>query len=126
MFLSDEAQQLQRFEAKETCIIEQISREDVFRVARKYYKLADALNWVRQKFEEEEVDFDFFRFKIPRSKPLPEETRRDLRLKFRALISDFTKAVRRGERSLPQPLEILKSYQLKRNEIKEDINAKKF
>ena len=88
--------------------------------------MADALNWVRQKFQEEEFDFDFFRFRIPRKTPLNEEVKRDLRLKFRAVIDPFTKAVMEGSRELPEPLRILKSYQLKRSEIKEDLVAKQY
>jgi hypothetical protein len=73
--------------------------------------MADALNWVRLKFQEEEVDFDFFRFRIPRTNPLSEEVRRNLRLKFRAFVRPFTDAVLAGRKSLPEPLTILKMYQ---------------
>ena len=54
--------------ARENCIVESISRKDMFKVARKYYELADSMDFVRRKFEEEEVDFDFFRFRPIRKK----------------------------------------------------------
>ena len=81
--MSDESQQLQKFVAKTNCIVESISREDFFRVANKYYELADRLEFIRRKFEEDEVDFDFFRFRSVRKKQFSEDLKRRIRLKFR-------------------------------------------
>ena len=36
-FISDDAQQLQTFRAKTNCIIESICRDDIFRLAKKYF-----------------------------------------------------------------------------------------
>ena len=65
--------------AKETCIVESISRKDFFRVARKYYELADRIDFIRRKFEEEEVDFDFFRFRAIRKKVFDEDLKSAIR-----------------------------------------------
>merc|ERR1712166_585009 len=59
-FICDDAQQLQKFVAKTNCIVESISREDFFNIAKRYYQLADKLDFIREKFEEDETDFDFF------------------------------------------------------------------
>ena len=69
--------------AKTNCIVESISRKDFFRVANKYYELADKLEFIRRKFEEDEVDFDYFRFMSVRKKQFSEELKRQIRLKFR-------------------------------------------
>ena len=65
-FLCDDAQLLQKFVAKTNCVIESISRDDIFTIAKKHYQLADKLDSVRHKFYLEETDFDFFRFKHER------------------------------------------------------------
>ena len=62
-FICDDAQLLHKYVAKTDCIIESVSREDFFMIAKKYYKLADKLDFIRQKFEEDETDFDFFRYR---------------------------------------------------------------
>ena len=51
----------------------------MFKVARKYYELADTLDFVRRKFEEEEVDFDFFRFRTIRKKQFDENLKSAIR-----------------------------------------------
>ena len=51
----------------------------MFKVARKYYELADSLDFVRRKFEEEEVDFDFFRFRPIRKKAFDENLKSQIR-----------------------------------------------
>lgn len=50
-FICDDAQQLQKFVSKSKhCIVESISREDFFKLARKYYQLSDKLDFIREKF----------------------------------------------------------------------------
>jgi len=109
-FLSDEEQQLQKFVAKTDCVVESISRKDFFRVARKYYELADLMDFIRRKFEEEEVDFDFFRFRAIRKKKFDEDLKNKIRLKFRTALSNWMKLYRKGEVDLPKPLLVIKQF----------------
>jgi hypothetical protein len=88
--------------AKTNCIIESISREDFFSIAKKYYQLADNLDFIRQKFQEDETDFDFFRFKHNRK--FSEEIKSKVRAKFRVALTNFIRKYKKGEMSIPPAL----------------------
>ena len=77
-------------------MIESISREDIFNLAKKYYQLADQLDMIREKFDENEIDFDFFRFRPPR-KEFSEKLKSLIRKKFRIALCKFYQRYRDGE-----------------------------
>ena len=116
---------MQKFVAKTNCIVESISREDFFRVANKYYELADRLEFIRRKFEEDEVDFDFFRFRSVRRKQFSDDLKRRIRLKFRYALQLFIKRYKKGEADLPKPLKLIKDFQAKRQEEKDKLERMK-
>ena len=105
---------MQKFVAKTSCIVESISRKDFFRVARKYYELADLMDFIRRKFEEEEVDFDFFRFRAIRKKAFDENLKNAIRLKFRVALNKWMKLYKAGKVDLPEPLRVIKQFQAER------------
>ena len=108
--------------AKENCIVESISRKDMFKVARKYYELADTLDFVRKKFEEEEGDFDFFRFRAIRRKQYDENLKSAIRQKFRYALSNWLKKYKAGEVDLPEPLRVIKQFQSERAAAKREMD----
>ncbi|CDW82933.1 cyclic nucleotide-binding protein [Stylonychia lemnae] len=120
-FISDEAQQLQTFRADSDCILESISREDIFRLAKKYYLLADQLDVIREKFDENEIDFDFFRYRPPR-KEYSDQLKSLLRKKFRVALCRFYQRLRDGLQPIPEALTIIKEVQAKRAQKIEEIN----
>lgn len=75
----------------------------MFRLARKYYQLANKLNFIREKFEEQETDFDFFRYR-PQRKQFSNELKSKIRLKFRIALRKFLKKYKAGEADIPKPL----------------------
>ena len=112
-FICDDAQQLQKFVARTDCFVESISREDFFIIAKKYYQLAEQLDFIREireKFEEEETDFDFFRYKAP-NRVFSDEVKGLIRKKFRVALTKFIKKYRKGEADIPPALKILKEFQ---------------
>lgn len=111
-FMCDDAQLLQKFQARTVCVIESISRDDFFQIAKKYYQLADKLDFIRQKFQQDETDFDFFRYKQPRN--FPEATKRAIRLKFKVALKDWIIKYRKGGVDIPPALKILKEFQQNR------------
>eukprot|EP00347_Sterkiella_histriomuscorum_P009696 403340228 len=122
-FISDEAQQLQTFRASKhtDCILESISREDIFRLSKKYYQLADQLDMIREKFDENETDFDFFRFRAPR-KEFSDQLKNLIRKKFRVALCKFYKKYRDGLQDIPEALQIIKKVQQARAQKVEEIN----
>lgn len=58
-------------------------------MAKKYYQLADQLDLIREKFDENETDFDFYRFRIPRKKELSAKIKNQVRKKFRVALTKF-------------------------------------
>ena len=101
---------MQKFVAKEACIVESISRKDFFKVARKYYELADRIDFIRRKFEEDEVDFDFFRFRAIRKKKFDDKLKSAIREKFRFALKRWLAAYKLGEVDLPEPLRVIKQF----------------
>lgn len=101
--------------------MESISREDFFKLARKYYQLSDKLDFIREKFQEEETDFDFFRYRNP-EKELSEPTKRLIRKKFRVALTKFIKRYKQGEIDIPPALKILKEFQQNRADQQREIN----
>ena len=94
----------------------------MFKVARKYYELADTLDFVRRKFEEEEVDFDFFRFRIIRKKQFDESLKSAIRQKFRYALTTWLKKYKAGEVDLPEPLRVIKQFQGERAAAKKEMD----
>ena len=82
----------------------------MFKVARKFYELADSPDEVKRKFEEEEVDFDFFRFRVIRKKQFDETLKSAIRQKFRYALSNWLKKYKAGEVDLPEPLRVIKQF----------------
>ena len=111
------------FKAKSNCIIESIGREDFFRLARKYYQLSDQLELINEKFDENETNFDFFRFRAKRR--LPDEVRKLVRKKFRVALSKFIRKFKNGEVELPRALILIKEFQTYRLKKNEEINTLK-
>jgi len=107
-FISDDAQQLQMFKAKSNCIVESIGREDFFNLAKKYYQLADQLELINEKFDENETDFDFFRYRMKRR--LPQEVRLLVRKKFRVALCKFLRKYKNGEAEIPRALTMIKEF----------------
>ena len=117
--MCDDAQLLQKFVARTVCVVESISREDFFQIAKKYYQLADKLDFIRQKFQEDETDFDFFRYKQPRQ--FSEEVKRIIRMKFRVALSRWIRKYRKKEVDIPPALKILKEFQQNRADQQAEI-----
>lgn len=120
-FICDDAQQLQKFVAKTICIVESISREDFFQIAKKYYQLADKLDFIRQKFEEDETDFDFFRYRIA-NRNFSDKLKSLIRKKFRVALTRFIRKYKKGETDIPPALRILKEFQQDRSDKQMEIN----
>ena len=83
--------------------------------------MADKLEFIRRKFEEDEVDFDFFRFRAVRKKAFSDELKRKIRLKFRFSLSQFLHDYKQGKADLPKPLKLIKEFQAKRQEEKDKL-----
>ena len=100
-------------------MIESISRDDFFQIAKKYYQLADKLDIIRKQFQQDETDFDFFRYKQPRN--FPEATKRQIRLKFRVALTHWIRKYRKNEVDIPPALKILKEFQQNRADMHAEI-----
>ena len=81
----------------------------MFKLAKKYYQLADGLDVIREKFDENETDFDFFRFRAPR-REFPPELKALIRKKFRVALTRFVRKYRKKEESRPRALDIIKEF----------------
>ena len=89
-------------------MVESITRDDIFAIAKKHYQLADKLDMVRQKFFLEETDFDFFRFKHERV--FSDRIRRQIKQKFRVALGKFFRKYKKGKADIPPALKILKEF----------------
>lgn len=58
---------------------------------------------IREKFDENETDFDFFRFRPPRKEYEP-KIKSLIRKKFRAALGKFIRRYKAGEIDIPRPL----------------------
>ena len=58
---------------------------------------------IREKFDENDTDFDFYRYRVPR-KEFSQELKRAIRLKMRATLLKFFKAYQEGEADIPRGL----------------------
>lgn len=96
---------------KTDCIIESISREDVLRLAKKYYQLSDQVDMIKEKYDETDTDFDFFRYRIPR-REFSDELKSKIRKKFRAALGRFFRKYKDGEEDIPKALKMIKEYQI--------------
>ena len=77
-------------------------------MAKKYYQLADKLDFIREKFHEEETDFDFFRYRENRN--FSEQIKMAIRKKFRVALTQFIRKYKKGETVIPPALKILKVF----------------
>jgi len=68
---------------------------------------------IREKFDENETDFDFFRFRAPR-REFSDHIKGLIRKKFRLALCKFYQRYRDGEQDLPEALRIIKEVQVKR------------
>ena len=66
------------------------------------------MEFVRKKFDEEETDFDFFRFRAIRKNPLNPDLKRAIRIKFRFALQKFIRRYQKGQTDLPRPLKLIK------------------
>jgi hypothetical protein len=64
---------------------------------------------IKEKFEENETDFDFYRFRAPR-KEFSNELKSLIRLKFRAALGRFIRKYNKGEEDIPRALRIIKEF----------------
>ena len=117
--------------ARTPVIIEYINAKDLKRLQRQYLQLNDILTRLDIDIEGNQMtDLDFFRFKKTFAKPMPEQVKRQIRLKFRATVIDFYLKVKSGKAERLPALEALKAYQdykrAKRreyNELKKLVDA---
>ena len=68
------------------------------------------MDFIRRKFEEDEVDFDFFRFRVIRKKKFDERLKSAIREKFRFALKHWLAAYKAGEVDLPEPLRVIKQF----------------
>jgi len=64
---------------------------------------------IRQKFEEDETDFDFFRYKVP-NRNFPDSLKSLIRRKFRAALGKFIRKYKNKETDIPPALRIMKEF----------------
>lgn len=75
---------------------------------------------INEKFDENETDFDFFRFRMKRR--LPEEVRSLVRKKFRVALCKFLRKYKSGDAEIPRALTMIKEFQTSRIKKNEEIN----
>lgn len=93
----------------------------MFSLAKKYYQLADQLDEIREKFEENDTDFDFFRFRPPR-KELSQQYKEIIKAKFRLALQQFFREYKANGCRIPRALELIKEFQAERITKTEEIN----
>ena len=79
------------------------------------------MDFIREKFEEDETDFDFFRYKAP-NRIFTNEVKSLIRKKFRVALTKFINKYRCGEADIPPALKILKEFQQNRQDKQNEIN----
>jgi len=82
--------------------------------------LADKLDIIREKFQEDETDFDFFRYKVDRK--FPDALKSLIRKKFRVALTKFIRRYKNKETDIPPALKIMKEFQSTRAEQQKEIN----
>ena len=68
------------------------------------------MDFIRRKFEEDEVDFDFFRFRQIRKKAFDDNLKRAIREKFRVALKRWLADYKEGKVDLPEPLRVIKQF----------------
>ena len=64
---------------------------------------------IRDKFDENETDFDFYRFRAPR-KEFSNELKVLIRKKFRLALGRFFKKYNQGLEDIPKALRLIKEF----------------
>ena len=82
----------------------------MLKLAKKYYPVSEQLDLIREKFDEGETDFDFFRFRPPRSKDFSDKLKTLIRKKFRAALCKFIRNYKSGVCDIPRPLLVIKEF----------------
>jgi hypothetical protein len=64
---------------------------------------------IREKFDENETDFDFYRFRAPK-REFSDDLKSLIRKKFRAALGRFIRKFKRGEEDIPRALLLIKQF----------------
>ena len=64
---------------------------------------------IRERFDEDGTDFDFYRFRVPRKEFTP-QLKALIRKKFRAALGKFFRKYKKGEEEIPKALSVIKQY----------------
>mmetsp|Transcript_14629 Transcript_14629/g.14256 ORF Transcript_14629/g.14256 Transcript_14629/m.14256 type:complete len:206 (+) Transcript_14629:1477-2094(+) len=76
---------------------------------------------IREKFDENETDFDFFRFRAPR-KEFSKHIKILIKKKFRVALGRFFRKYNKGEQDIPRALRLIKEFQAQRAKKNDEIN----
>lgn len=124
---SKDMYQLVNFRAGSTSIVESISIKDLRELEKNHIQLSDILKQMEiEILNGEKSDLDFFRFKPPRTKEIPQNIKKLIRKKFRDAIINFCKQYKLEKRQMLPPLEALKQFQEERNIQMIKLNELKF
>ena len=100
------------FYAKTPCIIETLKASDLLELQKQFLQLNDILSKLQIESQGNQLtDLDFFRFKKTLKRPMTNEQKRQIRLKFKATVIDFYEKMKIGEAKQLPCLENLKLYQ---------------
>eukprot|EP00347_Sterkiella_histriomuscorum_P005402 403356751 len=116
---SEEMHQLVNFRATTTCIVESINIKELKELEKNFIQISDIFRQLQIEIENnDKTDLDFFRYRPPRDKPMPENVKLMIRKKFRVSILSFIREYKAGRAKNLPALDALREFQEERRKKK--------